>query len=277
MIDFLSRKRVTLLFILILLMLFLMMSFQVGAGGRNPVQKAFHLLISPVQQGIHGIIHYGSGMWHDYVYLVNVRKENRALKRALDEQRLRLQRLGYIERSVRRLERMLHFGKHLPAGLIGARVIAADYGDPVRTRVTIDRGRRHGVMEEHPVLTPDGIVGKVVIAGLTTSVVEMISSENSAISARVARSEDVVGVVWGRESALLVMEYVKNLDDIQREDLIVSAGFDGIYPPGYVIGRVASVEDGEGLFKEVRVEPAVRLASLESVLVLKYRPEVARE
>jgi rod shape-determining protein MreC len=277
MIDFISRNRVALLFVLILLMLFLMMSFQIGAEGRNPVQRAFHLIISPIQQSVHGAIHYGSSLWNNYLYLVNVRQDNQRLKTALDEQRLRLQRLGYIERSVRRLERLLHFGKHLPPEFCGARVVAADYGNPVRTRVTIDRGRRHGLEEEYPVLTPEGIVGKVIIAGPSTSVVEMINSENSAISARIAGKEEVVGVVWGRESALLVMEYVKNLDDIKRDDLVVSAGFDGIYPSGHVIGRVASVEDGEGLFKDVRVEPAVKLSSLEKVLVLKYRPEVERE
>jgi len=277
MFEFISRNKVALLFILILLMLFLMMSFQVGTGGSNPVQKAFHLIISPIQQSVHGAIRYGGSLWHNYVYLVEVRKENRRLQEQLDGQRLRLQRLGYMERSVRQLERLLHFGKYVPAVVTGARVVAADYGDPIRTRVTIDQGKRQGLVEGSPVMTPEGIVGKVVITGLTTSIVEMINSENSAISARVARNDHVVGVVWGREGPRLVMEYVKNLDDIQQNDLIVSAGFDGIYPAGFVIGRVASVRDGEGLFKEVKVQPAVELSSLEKVLVLNERQEGEHE
>ena len=52
-------------------------------------------------------------------------------------------------------------------------------------------------------------------------------------------------------------------------DLVVTSGLDRIFPKGLVIGRVRSVGDATGLFREVRVEPSARFGQLEEVLVLK--------
>ena len=279
MIDFVSRNRVSILFLLILFLLFLMMSLQVQRGGTNPVRQGITLVISPMQHTVHTTISYCGSVWSDYVFLINLKEENKRLKDKLRRQKVRLLRADYLDRSIRHLETLLDFKEKLDYEVVVARVIAADYSNPERTRImiTLDRGREKGLYVNSPVLTSEGIVGKVVSTTFSTAVVEMINHSNSGISARVERDESVVGVVVGRNGSRLVMEYVKNLDDIRENDLVVSAGFDGIYPPGYPIGRVSSVKTGEWLFKEVMIQPAVNLSSLERVFVLKKKKEMNRE
>ena len=279
MIDFVSRNRVSILFLLILFLLFLMMSLQVRRGGTNPVRQGITLVISPMQHTVHTTISYCGSVWSDYVFLINLKEENKRLKEELRRQKVRLLRADYLDRSIRHLETLLDFKEKLDYEVVVARVIAADYSNPERTRImiTLDRGREKGLYVNSPVLTSEGIVGKVVSTTFSTAVVEMINHSNSGISARVERDESVVGVVVGRNGSRLVMEYVKNLDDIRENDLVVSAGFDGIYPPGYPIGRVSSVKTGEWLFKEVMIQPAVNLSSLERVFVLKKKKEMNRE
>jgi len=279
MIDFVSRNRVSILFLLILFLLFLMMSLQVRRGGSNPVRQGITLVISPMQHTVHTTISYCGSVWSDYVFLINLKEENKRLKDKLRRQKVRLLRADYLDRSIRHLETLLDFKEKLDYEVVVARVIAADYSNPERTRImiTLDRGREKGLYVNSPVLTSEGIVGKVVSTTFSTAVVEMINHSNSGISARVERDESVVGVVVGRNGSRLVMEYVKNLDDIRENDLVVSAGFDGIYPPGYPIGRVSSVKTGEWLFKEVMIQPAANLSSLERVFVLKKKKEMNRE
>ena len=69
----------------------------------------------------------------------------------------------------------------------------------------------------------------------------------------------------------LILKYVSERDDVAVGDVVVTSGFDGIYPKGLVVGRVSYVGEGSGLLKEIRVEPSARFERLEEVLVVLHR------
>ncbi|MGI8672700.1 MAG: rod shape-determining protein MreC, partial [Luteitalea sp.] len=73
------------------------------------------------------------------------------------------------------------------------------------------------------------------------------------------------------------MEYVSNLSEVTLGDLVMTSGLDGIYPRGYVIGRIERAERGSGLYREIRIRPRVDFSSLDTVLLVTEPPEVPAE
>ena len=71
------------------------------------------------------------------------------------------------------------------------------------------------------------------------------------------------------------MDYVSGIADVKPGDTIVASGIDGIYPKGFVIGKVESVDRGTGIYKIIRVRPAVDFNRLEEVLVVTIPPETS--
>ena len=69
------------------------------------------------------------------------------------------------------------------------------------------------------------------------------------------------------------MDFVANLADVKVGDRVVTSGLDGIYPPGFVIGQVEKVQDGQGLYKHIEIRPAVDFRALQTVLVVLDPPE----
>ena len=86
------------------------------------------------------------------------------------------------------------------------------------------------------VLSPTGVVGRVVIAGPRASRVQLLVDRNAAAGALIERSR-AKGVVVGAGDDRLRLEYVSETSDVAVGDTVVTSGIDGIYPKGFVIGR----------------------------------------
>jgi rod shape-determining protein MreC len=82
--------------------------------------------------------------------------------------------------------------------------------------------------------------------------------------------------VVGAGDEWLRMEYVSEVADVAPGDIVVTSGIDGIYPKGFIIGRIETVERSGGAYKRIRVRPAVDFSSLEEVLVV-LTPTPARK
>ena len=136
---------------------------------------------------------------------------------------------------------------------------------------TIDLGSRDGIKENMPVITPDGLVGRVEEVGLNWSKVTGIIDGRSRISAIMERTRDV-GIASGRIgidelSATLRMEYLPLDSDIVEGDIVVTSGLDGVFPKGLVIGSVAGASSDTG-GTNVTIKPNVDFRRLEEVMVV---------
>ena len=151
-------------------------------------------------------------------------------------------------------------------------MIAGDATPYFRT-VTIDRGSGDGVHRDSAVVSPDGVVGRVVgDPGSRAAKVQLLVDRSAAAGALIERTR-VAGVVMGNaDLGVLQMEYVSNLDDVLLGDIVVTSGIDGIYPKGFVIGEVEVVQRGSGLYKTIHVRPKVEFGDLEDVLVIVREP-----
>jgi rod shape-determining protein MreC len=125
-----------------------------------------------------------------------------------------------------------------------------------------------------PVISPTGVVGRIVTVTARASKVQLLVDRNAGAGALAERSR-AQGVVLGAGEDLLRMDYVSGIADVKAGDTIVASGIDGIYPKGFVIGKVESVDRGTGIYKIIRVRPAVDFNRLEEVLVVTIPPETS--
>jgi rod shape-determining protein MreC len=194
------------------------------------------------------------------------------LEQRLAEVELERSRLAEAGRENQRLLALLGVRERVTGSLRGARVIAAEPTGTVRS-VVIDAGLADGVEADAAVLVGEGLVGRVVRAGASTAVVQLLSDSSAGVAVLVERSR-VQGVLVGSGRRGCRLKYVPTGEDVRAGDRLLSSGLDGIYAPGVPVGTIAAVGDGGDGFQEVEVEPAAALDRLETVLVWS-RPGVS--
>ena len=213
---------------------------------------------------------YGFGwvreIWRHYFALQNASKDNEQLRRENDSLKMQLTQLQGKAAEADRLAALLNFRQsHADVPMIAARVIGASAGAASQT-IQLDRGERDGIRRNMGVITPDGIVGKVVESYPNASQVLLLTDKDSGVGAMLAESR-IQSPVGGQGEPLLVMKYVANDDTVNPGERVVTSGMDRIFPRDLPVGTVAEIKPGNP-FKQIRIKPAANLERLEEVLVL---------
>jgi rod shape-determining protein MreC len=172
-----------------------------------------------------------------------------------------------------RLKALLGLKEQSQYGIVPASVIARDPSLWFNT-VTINRGSSSGVELNMPVVTPGGIVGRVIAISPWTAQVMLITDEKSAAGAVVGQlgTSNALGSIRGLgDNGLLEMRYVSGLEEVKAGDYVVTTGQDGIYPQGLNVGLVVEVKSGSATTPHtIHIKPGARIDSLEEVAVLQY-------
>jgi rod shape-determining protein MreC len=179
-----------------------------------------------------------------------------------------------------RLRQALGWQRQTRWNLRAARVIWRDPANWWRT-LRIDLGHQHGLTTNLPVLTPDGLVGKVWQVGLTSSQVVLIGDPKCNISALVEGTEQTStskrnadGVITSAGSSMLdptlvVLTFLDRQSTVKPGQRVITSGMGGIFPRGIPIGQIAETRSvGYGLYQDARVKLAANLANLEAVFVM---------
>lgn len=212
-----------------------------------------------------------SGIYHDYLDLVGISRENRRLKEKLARMKGDETRLAELELENRRLAELLELKDVLNLNVVAADVIGSDATGLART-IIIGRGEAGGLKTGMAVISNEGVVGKMVAVSSNAGKVLRIDDHNAAVDAFDQRSR-ARGIIAGVVDNGMVMKYVERTEDVQVGDPVVTSGLDGIFPRGLLIGRVSRIKRGRpGLFLNVEVAPAVNFGRLEQVLVLIEPP-----
>ncbi len=213
---------------------------------------------------------YGFGWfrdtWRHYFALRNTTKENERLREENDALKLQVAQLQGKAAEADRLAVLLNFRKsHADVPMIGARVIGASAGAASQT-IQLDRGERDGIRRNMGVITPDGVIGKVVESYSNTSQVLLLTDKESGVGATLADSR-IQSPVGGQGEPLLIMKYVPNDDSVNLGERVVTSGMDRIFPRDLPVGTVTDIKPGNP-FKQIRIKPAANLERLEEVIVL---------
>jgi rod shape-determining protein MreC len=266
-----TRDRAGTLFVAILLGHIILISAQVNSRSGVPVLESVTFgVFAEVQRAASSVVSAFRGVWGGYVGLREVRVENERLKRALADAEMRVQQHRALADRSRGLERLLELKDRLTLQTVAAEVIAAGATPEFRT-ITIDKGMQDGLGPDMAVISPSGVVGRIVVPSHRASKVQLLIDRNAAAGALIERTR-AQGVAVGLGEPWLRLEYVPEIADVAVGDLVVTSGIDKFYPKGLIIGRVESVEKSGSAYKEIRVKPDVNFSSLEEVLVVQTPP-----
>jgi len=174
-------------------------------------------------------------------------------------------REAYLENF--RLRRLLEYRERTPLQFRSARVLFAERSRTPNT-VVIDLGARQGMRVNMPVVTPEGLAGKIYRVNERTSLVQLMLDRNFSVSAR-SQGGRVLGIVSWSDTRGLEMTGVPRNAVIKAGDMVVTSDYSALYPPGLRIGKVIapSLEKGEP-FMRIPLEPAVRFDRLEELFVI---------
>ena len=132
----------------------------------------------------------------------------------------------------------------------------------------LNKGESDGVRVEMGVVTPAGVVGRIVKTNSASSVVLLVTDPNNAIAGVVQRTRDE-GIVEGTSHGRARLKYIPLLSRVQAGDRVVTSGLTGAFPRGLAIGGLTQVEKSEGdLFQSAEIEPEVDLSKLDEVLII---------
>jgi rod shape-determining protein MreC len=270
------RKRTGYLFLTILMAQVILVSAQVQTKTGVKVLQAVTLeLFSRVQFGTAALLNAGRNGWGNYVALRGVRVQNQALQQRVADLEVWLQQEHALAARSQQLQALMDLKSQATVPTVAAEVIAGNPDSVMRT-VTIDRGSVEGVLADMAVIAPGGIVGRVIgPVARHAARVQLIIDRNAAAGALTERTRSGGMVVGAEANPPLRMELVSNLADVKAGDSVVASGVDGIYPKGYLIGKVERVDRGGGLYRAITVRPGVDFSSLEEVLVVLIPPRSA--
>jgi rod shape-determining protein MreC len=202
-----------------------------------------------------------------YLDLISVKKDNRELKAKLDELNAQLGAQTELKMENERLGQLLGFKQASKMNLLAARVIARDLM-PDHYTITVNRGLSHGVQKHMAALTIGGVVGYTFRVDNESSQILLLTDGYAAIDAMVQRSR-AVGLVEGASRDGCQLRYLKRSDDVKVGDLVVTSGLFNIFPKGFPIGTVSSIDKSRyGMTQEVDIQPAVEALNLEELFIV---------
>lgn len=229
-------------------------------------------VFSPVQEFFYGISSSVGSFFDGLVNKDDQEQKNQELQSELEVFKSKSREYEELKKENERLAALLEYkqeneGQELKL----ARITAKNPGNWFDV-FTINLGRKDGIKENMPVITADGLVGRIEEVGLNSSKVMAIIDGRSSVAAIMERTRDHVAVKGAIANdsldVALNITYLPIYSDVQAGDKIITSGTDDIYPKGFLIGEVADSEDTEGSGKNVRIQPAVDFRRLEEVFVV---------
>jgi len=262
-----SRHKSLVLLAGVILLQVLLLAVQIKRDSQGRLIRTWTVgAVSPFERA--GSYVFGSfrDTWRNYFALRGTKKDNDDLRRENDALKLRLAQLEGKAAEADRLAALLHFQQsQADVPMVAARVIGRP---PVTDSLTIelDRGEKDGIRRDMGVITPDGVVGKVIETYPHTAQVLLLTDKGSGVGAMLADSR-IQSPVGGVGEPLVTMKYVPNDDDVSVGARVVTSGMDKIFPRDLPVGTITEIKPGNP-FKQIRVKPAANLEKLEEVLVL---------
>ena len=204
--------------------------------------------------------------WVGYVYLRNVNTENQQLREQIERMKLEQTRLSEDAKMARRIQTLLAFKEQYIDQTVAAQVIGTSGNEQSRV-LYIDKGANDGLKPDMAVITPTGIVGKIVQVSASSAQVLPINDQTSGVGAAL-RDSRLQGILKGTPNGTTTLQYIMSDEPVKPGERVITSGGDRIFPKGLLVGTVASVEPGKDLFLNIRVIPSARLDRLEEVLVV---------
>jgi rod shape-determining protein MreC len=268
--DFFLSRRYSLFIFITLLLFFAVVLMSLRAKQRKGIELFDALLMeicSPLQKGSTLFIRTVQGTFQKYIFLVNIEKENRRLRKRIAELEEENNQAKEMKLARDRLKNLLQFRQENSLTMIGAEVIGQDPSSWFKS-VTIDKGERDGVKKGMAVISAAGVIGQILKTAPHYATVLLITDYNSAIDSIVQRTR-AKAIVEGNGENRCQLKYLLRTEEVAVGDAVVTSGLAGNFPKGLRVGEVKKVDKkGHGVFQYAELVPSVDLTKLEEVFVV---------
>jgi len=263
---FLSRYRNLSVLLIVIVAQLLLIAYQVKSQKNVPMLRVWAVsAVTPVEASLEFVRRHTWGYVADYFVLLNVRSQNEKLKHENGQLKLDNQYLKSELSTADRAKALSVFQSRSPSKTLAARVIGN--GTAANSKVVfVDRGSASGVESGMAVVTPDGIVGKVLEAYPMASSVMLITDGNFAAGV-VSEKNHVRGTLKGVGHSQCQVEYVQNEEKVDAGEWLYTSGDDRIFPKGFPVGQVSVVRTGK-TFKEIYVTPSGLQGGVDELLIV---------
>jgi rod shape-determining protein MreC len=237
-------------------------------GDREPgfIDRGIMFVTAPLLKGVASVARLGSQTVEYLFGSSGLREENRRLRDEVTRLRQEVEARLEEELACRRLAAIFDFRRETGHQMTVASVIGHDSTNLFRT-ILLNKGDRDGMKRNMAVVTPEGVVGKIIDVFPRSARVLLLIDRSSGIDVLVQRTRDQ-GVVQGIGARRCEVKYLSRQAAVTVGDIIVTSGMAGVFPKGMRVGEVTDVKRGGHLLQKVEVTPAVSLDRLEEVVVL---------
>ncbi|MBX3250071.1 MAG: rod shape-determining protein MreC [Myxococcales bacterium] len=238
----------------------------------NLIEQGLLSISAPIQYVAAEAAGAVSGVLEEYVFVVEVGRDNDRLRAENDRLREETRLLRVQAAENERLRDLLQLRARLGGEPLSAEVVTRDISPFFRVmRLRLDRGARDRVRAGMPVVGAQGLVGQVRRTSGRYADVLLTVDQESAVDVIIQRT-GARGMLRGTGETnryLCRMQYLRRDEEVEVGDEVYTSGLGRRFPPAILVGRVVRVERQEfGLYQEVEVAPSVNFSSLEEVLVL---------
>ncbi|HXV69485.1 MAG TPA: rod shape-determining protein MreC [Nitrospira sp.] len=262
-----NARRVALTLAVILLVGFLLLPSQLQ-GVFQQMGGPVGWIVSWPLRAMAGVSDGISNAWTGFVVLQGVEEENKQLRKELEYLKGQNSQLREAAAATDRLTALLEFKAQALPPMVAAQVIGRDTGNWYRTLI-LNKGESDGLQPDRGVITPAGVVGRIVKTTTSTSVVLLVTDPNNAIAGLIQRTRDE-GIVEGISEGSARLKYIPLLSNARAGDRVVTSGLAGGFPRGLSIGTITRIDKEEGaLFQSAELTPEVDVNRVEEVLVIQ--------
>lgn len=225
-------------------------------------------VVTPFERLSQGTGQRVRGVWSNYIDLRGARKENKALQAELARMRIEQAEFAEDAREGRRLEAMLKFQHSYVTQTVAAQVIGTSGSDRSRL-LTLNKGTADGIHNDQPVLTPDGVVGKIRDSQLHTSELLLLNDPSSGAGVVLA-STRIRAILRGTPTGGILINNLTADSRIKPGEQVLTSGGDGVYPRGIPVGVIQSIapDPQHQPYTAIVVKPNANLGRLEEVLIV---------
>lgn len=253
--------------------------YVVTVSSTNPnqpdtVTRLLSHTVKPLQKALHAIGATMRNLQLNYVAFKDLWNENATLKAQIAALEAERNRLFEAKLANDRLMELLEIRTRILRESVAATVISNSASSWFRT-ITVDKGSDAGIHQGMAVITPRGVVGKVVSMDKNTAKVLLLTDHKSGLDIITQRTR-VRGIVSGSVDGEPIVKYMGRNEDVRPGDRLITSGLDGTFPKGLLVGTIVGIEDeAPGLFQRVRVSLAVDPLVMEEVLFISDKPRPA--
>jgi rod shape-determining protein MreC len=263
---FLSRYRNLTVLLVVIVAQLLLIAYQVKSNKDVALIRVWAVTaVTPVEQGLELVRHYTWGFVEDYFVLLHVRSQNDKLQHENGQLKIENHYLKSELATADRAQALSVFQAHSPSKTVAARVIGNGTGANSKV-VFVDRGSVSGIESGMAVVTPDGIVGKVVDAYPMASLVMLVTDPTFAAGV-ISQKNRVRGTLKGLGQTKCLVDYAQNEEKVDEGEWFYTSGDDRIFPRGFPVGQVISVHNGK-TFKEIYLTPSGMQGGVDEVLIM---------